>query len=120
MAEAAGGTIDAAAAGSAGILPAGLDGLGGAARRLPAGRWRSQSLARCFVGFVFFMRGCCSHGFWFQPSGFPVFRFLVAATAVAGLEFGGEELLGAGRDYLVVGVVEAGGDGDAAVGEGAA
>ena len=36
----------AAATGSAGILPAGLGGLGGATRRLPAGRWRSQSLPR--------------------------------------------------------------------------
>jgi len=44
---------DAAAIGSAGILPAGLRGtgcqpvgLGGASRRLPAGSRRSQSLAR--------------------------------------------------------------------------
>ena len=45
---------------------------------------------------------------------------LIAVAGVAGLEFGGEELLRAGGGDLVVGVVEAGGDGHAVVGEQAA
>jgi len=48
---------DATATGNAGILPAGLDGSGGAARRLPARRWRSQSLSR-FLTHLRKMNSC--------------------------------------------------------------